>query len=322
MRDRRSIFDALDYVSSDGDYFHWLRILAALWDGLGPEGETIAREWSAQSDRYESKSFKSAWRGAPKLERITVGTLFYEAKKNGWRPDKKPLSHRRFKSNHRTIDYQSLCESFDQKAFQARLVYEKAAPIARECDFAYLSKKSITAMGDVRIGHFFDKPALVVPIYGVLGPYQDKIQSIQWVLASGKKIFLKGAKKAGGAFPAAWRRSGSVVVCEGYATGVTLAQHYCPDDSVVCAFDAHNLVSVAVALRQRFPEADIIIAGDNDRKTPGNPGVTAACKAARLSDAVAVAIPHFDYDEAGSDWNDRWRLDLKAKAKFTIEEAV
>jgi putative DNA primase/helicase len=64
------------------------------------------------------------------------------------------------------------------------------------------------------------------------------------------------------------------------------------DYTVIAAMDAGNLLPVAEALRSRFPEADLVIAADNDDK-PGrtaNPGVEAARKAAAAVDA-RLAIP-------------------------------
>ncbi|HAJ44314.1 MAG TPA: hypothetical protein DCM00_16990 [Alcanivorax sp.] len=47
----------------------------------------------------------------------------------------------------------------------------------------------------------------------------------------------------------------------------------------------------------------MVIAGDNDHQTDGNPGKVAAEKAAQATGAV-VALPGFGPDESGTDWND------------------
>jgi len=62
---------------------------------------------------------------------------------------------------------------------------------------------------------------------------------------------------------------------------------------VAVAFNAGNLKPVALALRGKFPDAKIILCADNDRFTPGNPGVTKARKAA-LAVGGRLLVPRFD----------------------------
>jgi Uncharacterized protein conserved in bacteria len=83
---------------------------------------------------------------------------------------------------------------------------------------------------------------------------------------------------------------GPLLVCEGWATGASLAM--ATGCTVVAAMDAGNLTPVAEALRRRFPAADIVLVADNDDK-PGrdaNPGVEAARKAALAVDG-RLAVP-------------------------------
>jgi putative DNA primase/helicase len=54
-----------------------------------------------------------------------------------------------------------------------------------------------------------------------------------------------------------------VIIAEGLAT--TLSVHLMrPDALAVCAIDAGNLLPVARQMRQQYPQAQIIIAADND----------------------------------------------------------
>ena len=93
----------------------------------------------------------------------------------------------------------------------------------------------------------------------------------------------------------------TLLICEGYATGATL--HESTGHAVAVAFNAGNLKPVAMALRDRYPDFRLILAADNDRHTPGNPGLTKANEAALVVGGL-VAAPEFDDDEPGSDWND------------------
>jgi putative DNA primase/helicase len=114
------------------------------------------------------------------------------------------------------------------------------------------------------------------------------------------KDFISGARKKG-CFYWIGESTDTILICEGYATGASLHEH--TGHMVVIAFDCGNLMDVAVTVRKAKPDAAIIIAGDNDRKTPGNPGLTKAREAA-LAIGGKLLIPQFDHGESGSDWND------------------
>lgn len=60
-------------------------------------------------------------------------------------------------------------------------------------------------------------------------------------------------------------------ICEGWATGATL--HQDGSYTVAAAMNAGNLKPVALALRARYPGLELILAGDEDRHTEGNPGL-------------------------------------------------
>ncbi len=117
------------------------------------------------------------------------------------------------------------------------------------------------------------------------------------------KDFLAGARKSG-LFHEIGTTTPTILVCEGYATGATA--HEMTGHQTFVAFDAGNLKPVAMMVRKRFPGAEIIIAGDNDRKTPGNPGITKAREAA-LAVGGKVSVPPFPDGAEGSDWNDFYR---------------
>jgi putative DNA primase/helicase len=74
---------------------------------------------------------------------------------------------------------------------------------------------------------------------------------------------------------------------------------------VLAALNAGNLKPVAVACRQHWPSAEIIIAGDDDRQTNGNPGATKAREAA-IAAGAELALPQWPEGapENLSDFND------------------
>jgi putative DNA primase/helicase len=58
--------------------------------------------------------------------------------------------------------------------------------------------------------------------------------------------------------------------------------------------------------------ADLVICADNDRKTEGNPGLTAATAAAKATGA-RLAVPEFPEGVSGSDFNDLANLRRAAR---------
>lgn len=133
----------------------------------------------------------------------------------------------------------------------------------------------------------------------LLAPLKDfdtnGVVSLQTITPDGEKRFLPGGRVKGTRMSIGGRASKDVIyVTEGIATGVTI--HAATGAPVVVAFCASNLDSVALKLRQRYPDARLIVACDNDRwtSTPRgrNPGVLAG-RAAALVAGAEVAIPSF-----------------------------
>ncbi|KAF0789250.1 hypothetical protein L246_01330, partial [Salmonella enterica subsp. enterica serovar Worthington str. BCH-5715] len=92
----------------------------------------------------------------------------------------------------------------------------------------------------------------------------------------------------------------TVIIAEGLATALSV-QQFRPDATIIAAIDAGNLLPVAQVMRQRYPDAQIIIAADNDIK-PGEPntGKSAAEKAAQSVSGWVALPPTVDK----ADWND------------------
>lgn len=136
------------------------------------------------------------------------------------------------------------------------------------------------------------------------------LHNIQTISPDGTKRFLAGGRKKGLFFPLSsdgklfHERPAQTVICEGYATGESYFNDH-PNDVVLIAFDAGNLLPVAQAYRTRYIHADMVILADNDRKTKGNPGVTYA-KAAAAAVGASVIVPEFPMNAPtwATDYND------------------
>lgn len=158
------------------------------------------------------------------------------------------------------------------------------------------------------ITHLQKQDCLMIPRYSSEDYLEGKIQTLEFIKPNGSKFPPLNSKPKGTYYliPGDNR---NIVVCEGFATGATLKEHYAKDSTIVIAFNAGNLLPVSRYFRKKFPESEMVIAGDNDFKNPVNIGKDKAIATARLVNA-SYSIPEFSRDENGSDWNDRFLLDM------------
>lgn len=159
----------------------------------------------------------------------------------------------------------------------------------------YLTTKGVQAHG-VRSDA---AGALLVPMRDTAG----NMHSIQTITPDGEKRFLSGGRVKGCYLAIGKPRGGALIVCEGYATGASI--HEATGQAVAIAFNAGNLVAVAVALHAKHPALEITIAADDDYQTEGNPGITKATEAAQAVGGV-VAVPDFGANrpDRATDFND------------------
>jgi phage/plasmid primase-like uncharacterized protein len=146
----------------------------------------------------------------------------------------------------------------------------------------YLDRKHVAPNGARII-----QTALVIPARTVDG----ELRGLQFISADGRKRWMKGSRPAG-----AFHRIGDMqcepnrlVIAEGFATAASI--HAATRNVVFAAFTCGNLKSLAEAVHQKHPRAEIVIAADEDRKTKGNPGIHSALDAA-LRVGALVADPN------------------------------
>lgn len=190
----------------------------------------------------------------------------------------------------------------------------------------YLQRKGIGAHG-VR---FTDSGAVVVPMLDV----QGRVQGLQFILPAGhtrrkrtgrdKEYWPVGLAKRGhffviGAIP---QVGGVVLIAEGYATAASLFE--ATGLPVVVAFDAGNLMPAAEEIARRYKRARILVCGDDDYLSDGNPGRTAAQAAAIAVDG-AYLVPVFTEERAGrklTDFNDLHQLHGSAVGLAIVRDQV
>ena len=174
-------------------------------------------------------------------------------------------------------------------AEQERLHEQTAQRVARQMTkllpviepTAYMNAKGI----EPQPGVFTDREGqkTYIPATDVDG----KQWTMQYIREDGSKRFAKDSRKEvcfhaiGGLDALA--KAPVLVIGEGYATAGSLSQTL--GFATVAAFDSGNLVPVAKALHEKYPDKPIVIAGDDDKHleaTQGvNPGRSKAEEAAR-----------------------------------------
>ena len=75
---------------NDLTYYQWLSIGMAI-HSQHQDALPVWDEWSRRGDRYKPDECTKRWKGfnaAGREGRVTMGTLFFHAKHNGWEPAK------------------------------------------------------------------------------------------------------------------------------------------------------------------------------------------------------------------------------------------
>ncbi|MFC4861221.1 toprim domain-containing protein [Pseudomonas sp. MAHUQ-62] len=148
------------------------------------------------------------------------------------------------------------------------------------------------------------KGLLLVPLV-----CEGKLVNLQSIHEDGTKRFLAGGRvKSAYSFLGAATPGTFLYICEGWVTGATIHEH--TGAAVACAMNAGNLLEVGRRLQGQYPDVVLVVAGDDDRLTEGNPGRTAANNAA-VALGCGVVFPRWSGAEPLelSDFNDlaRWR---------------
>ncbi len=226
--------------------------------------------------------------------------------KTNWKADgpSKPLTQAERQEHEaaKKARNQQRAQRYEQAASAAQRFLSSAKPLSGN-DHPYLLKKHVDSYGLHRLKVWpkrFKNEAgqwasividnvLLVPLIDING----KIWNLQAIfpeinpVLGRDKDFLGGGRLAG-LFYVIGQATDDVIICEGYATGASL--HAATGSQVLCAMSANNLFNVATAVRAVAPFKKIILAADNDEKTPGNPGLTAA-KNAALAVGGLLAVP-------------------------------
>lgn len=76
---------ALEYTDPDCDRMTWVRIATALKGEFEDDGFELFDNWSSKGKSYEKAAARDTWKSA-KAGRVSIGSLYHEAKKGGFKP--------------------------------------------------------------------------------------------------------------------------------------------------------------------------------------------------------------------------------------------
>lgn len=168
----------------------------------------------------------------------------------------------------------------DSVALRCEAMWRRAGPASP--DHPYLVRKRIPGEGLRQLGDL-----LLVPMRDAEG----RLWNLQRIWPDGGKFYIKGARVA--QLVCAIGYPGErIVIAEGYASGAAVRR--ATGLAVVIAFSAHCLEWAARAMRRQYPDAEIIIAADDDAHLVDRPGGNIGLAKARAAAAAVhgrLAVP-------------------------------
>lgn len=211
----------------------------------------------------------------------------------------------------------------EQQAARAKADADKAAAAAqaalgaadlwrsasREGHSPYLERKGVQG----EACRYLRDGSVLIPLLRYDRPREQALRAVQRIYPDGFKLFTKDFSKTGCALRLGevTAETDLILVCEGYATGLSIrmaTDHLLP---VYVALDAYNLVFVVEIVRAHYPDAHMLICADDDWKSEDhdgpNPGRNKAKMAAKTTPACDILWPVFKpatRQEKDTDFND------------------
>lgn len=313
---------ALTYIPAH-DRDTWVRMAMAIKSELGEAGFSLWDDWSQSADTYHTKSAKAVWKGIKAGGKVTIASLFHEAKANGWKPSAPYMPPTPEQRAALEAERQAAAlEAAEIERQQREAAKTKAARLWNEArdvaaDHPYLVAKGVMPEGAKQL-----RQMLVLPIKA-----GGELVNLQLIGTDGSKRFLTGGQVKGGSLVLG-KLAGATeaILCEGWATGLSLRA--ATELPVIVAFNAGNLPVIAERLFKSLPEMALIVAGDTDASQVGQ---QAAKKAAQAHSNARWCCPSFTpnqitqrqqtHSKAPSDFNDLHQLAGLEEVARQIENA-
>ena len=254
----------------------WLRVGMALKSEFGDAAFDAWDMWSQGAGNYESRACRASWRGfRARAGGITIGTVVALAKAGGYQ-----FQRREPPTEAEQAAMQKRAQERQERA--KREQGERALAAAHACSVAwqewraacangrsdYLHNKGIEGAESIRYAH---DGSILVPMIRYDLPRDSALCGLQRIDADGGKRFTYGVAKTACACRLGLVQVGEpIVICEGYATGMTLRmalRELRRQLPVFVAFDAYNLAAVADLVHELYPTSPLVLAVDDDWQT-------------------------------------------------------
>jgi phage/plasmid primase-like uncharacterized protein len=316
------IRDALQFIPV-GAHDERVRMAFMLKSEMGEAGRDLWDEW--RGDRGSDEA-ASVWKSASETGPLKIGTLFHEAKANGWRDDgrhPKPTPEELAEQQRINAERAAQAEAEQRTKHEAAML--RAAEILASATgdpathpYAAKIKRGVPFGPRVKRGAWPQRgwpDALLIPIFQADG----KISSIEARNVDGAMDSLKDGKKAGG-FHHFGKITGAkrVLIGEGPCNcrGGRGCGRFAGSGSIDAKQSQGHWLDGA---RKAAPDAEIIFLADHDPKPDGtNPGLRAAEDAARACGGK-VATP--GTDATPCDFWDVWARGGKDAVKQALATA-
>ncbi|HQU80455.1 MAG TPA: AAA family ATPase [Azonexus sp.] len=327
--DIERIREALQFIDPN-DRDTWLKVGMAIKSELAETGFDVWEAWSLHAESFNTKDARDVWKSIRAGGKVTIGTLFYEAKANGWRDDgsyQKPTpeeleTRRQAAVDRDNRDRLAIARERAETAKNAAAIMKVST--GAKADLSYLARKRVSPVTTLREidagaaaailgyppksgGDQLTGRLLVVPV-----KQGDGLSTLELIDESGRKAALAGrGSKVGGYWATERLPDGdgdglTLLIGEGVATGLSASE--ATGHPAIAALSSGNLPAVAKAMRERYPAAALVILADLVKAT-GEPD-RHAIEAAKVG-VGKTAIPDFgsDRDPEMKDMNDLFILD-------------
>ncbi|MBN3804346.1 DNA replication protein [Paraburkholderia sp. Ac-20336] len=272
---------ALAVIPAD-DYETWVDMAFALKHGFGDEGFELWDAWSRTAANYNERAARTTWRSANATGGKTLATLFWHARQHGF-----DLKRTRYPDRMTAVLAPS-AEVLAQRAREDAQRQARHAAVAREAasiwkwarpvgpEHPYLVRKHLEPMDTLRELDALELHALLgytpaseeEPLTGrvlIVPVWNGPISTLELIDEHGRKSSLAGGVKKGGYWmtgpilvPA--DAPSAILIAEGMATALSASR--ATDWFAVAALSSGNLGLVARSLRERYPDAALIVLGE------------------------------------------------------------
>lgn len=302
--------DALQYIDPH-DREIWLRMGMALKSEFGEVGFAIWDDWSQTAHNYNQHDAMSVWRGIKPGGGVGIGSLFHLARENGWRDDvaytaetmtPEKVEERRQARIKATAEAEEQIKQEQARAAKWAIeIWHRAEPVTGN---PYLDRKQVSPTSTLRkldakvISEIIGYPlkskgepltddVLVVPMRRA---GSCALASLEFIDGTGRKTALAGRGTKSGAYWATERLDSPDMLLVGEGVATVLSASQAAQLPGVAALSCGNLKPVAVAMRELYPVAKIILLADLGKQT-GEPDQHAV-KAAQAVGGY-LAVPNF-----------------------------